>query len=136
MARLTAVLALGLLIAGGAIGCGGDDSEPRVSEDSLRSCLADAGLTLEAPAAGSSAGFGSATPDFRATTVEGTAVDLIVLGSDQRAERTAADIRASRQGFGGSGDDVLAQDNAVAVFAETPSGGSRGSVEKCLGAQD
>ena len=134
MRRLLAVLALGTLLA--AAGCGGGDDEDLVEEGSLRDCLSEKGLTLEPPDLSASASLGTVSLDFRATTIEGTAVDFVVQGTPAKAERAAADIRAARAGFGGVGGEVLAERNAIAVFDAEPSGGSREAVEECLGVQD
>jgi hypothetical protein len=130
---LSAPLAIALVLAAGLSACGGGDEEAQLDEDSLRGCLAEEGLTLEAADLSASAGLGSASPDLRAVTAEGVAVDLIVLGSDRKAERAAADIRAARAGFGGGEGEVIADDNAVAVFDAAPSERARAAVEGCLG---
>ena len=132
MRRLLAVLALGTLLA--AAGCGGDDDEDLVEESALRDCLTGNGLTLGPPDLSASASLGNVSLDFRAVTVEGTAVDFVVQGSAAKAERAAADIRAARAGFGGVGGEVLAERNAIAVFDAEPTEGSRQAVEECLAA--
>lgn len=130
--RLTA-LAAAATIAGAALGCGGSDGEDLVGEGELRECLTDAGFGLQSPELSASAGLGSASVDFRATSSEGAAVDLVVLGTTRKAERTAADIAAARATFGGAGGEVIAKRNAIAVFQEDPSEDSRRAVEECLG---
>jgi len=134
MVRRLAVTALALLLCAGVAACG-EEEDPLVDEDELRGCLSEAGLAMEAPDLSSSAALGSATPDFRAVTAEGTAVDLVVLGTERKAERAAVDIRAARAGFGGGGE-VLVHRNAVAVFEAAPTEASRAAVEDCLAAQD
>ncbi|HEX2359484.1 MAG TPA: hypothetical protein VHH72_06680 [Solirubrobacterales bacterium] len=132
MRRLLAVLALG---TGLAAGCGGGDGEELVEEGPLRDCLTDKGLTIEPPDLSASAGLGSVSLDFRAATPDGTAVDFVVQGTAEKAERSAADIRAARAGFGGVGGEVIASRNAIAVFDAEPSDDARAAVEGCLGAQ-
>ncbi|MGZ5314319.1 MAG: hypothetical protein ACXWZW_06165 [Solirubrobacterales bacterium] len=129
--RLTA-LAASAALAGGAAGCGGSDAEDLADEGALRECLAEAGLAIEAPGLSASAGLGSAAVDFRARTAGGTAVDVVVLGTARKAERTAADIAAARAGFGGGGGEVLAERNAIAVFDADPGEEGRRAVEDCL----
>jgi hypothetical protein len=131
--RLTA-LAVATAIAALSAGCGGSgDGEDLVDEGELRECLADAGFGVEPPDLSASAGLGNASADFRATSTDGVGVDLVVLGNERKAERTAADISAARAGLGGTGGELLAERNAIAVFAETPSDESRSAVEDCLG---
>jgi hypothetical protein len=134
MARRLAAIALSLALCAGIAACG-EEEEQLVDEDELRGCLTGEGLKMEAPDLSSSAALGSTTPDFRALTAEGTAVDLVVLGTERKAERAAIDIRAARAGFGGGGE-VLVNRNAIAVFDVAPTEGSRSTVESCLAAQD
>jgi hypothetical protein len=130
--RLTALAVATALTAVGA-GCGDSgDGDDLVDEGGLRECLADAGFGVEPPDLSVSAGLGNASADFRATSADGVAVDFVVLGNERKAERTAADISAARAGLGGAGGELVAQRNAIAVFAETPSGEARGAVEDCL----
>lgn len=126
-----AALALAALLAAATPGCG-EEGEDLISEGALRECLGGAGLALEPPELGVSAGLGSASPDFRARTAEGTVVAFVVEKTPQRAERSAADIAAAQAGFGGGGGEVIAELNAIAVFEEEPSEGSREAVEGCL----
>jgi hypothetical protein len=135
MARRLAAIALALLLCAGFAACGEEDEPSIVDEDELRGCLTGEGLKMEAPDLSSTAALGSSAPDFRALTAEGTAVDLVVLGTERKAERAAIDIRAARAGLGGGGE-VVVHRNAIAVFDATPTEGSRSTVERCLAAQD
>jgi hypothetical protein len=125
---LVAPLAVALLAASG--GCGGE-GEDLIEESSLQDCLAERGLAIERPNLAASAALGSVSPDFRAVS-EGTAVDLVVQGSERKAERSAADISAGLQGLGAAGAEVVVERNAIAVFARAPSPSLRASVEECL----
>jgi hypothetical protein len=119
-------------MAGAAFGCGGEDEPDLVEEGELRECLANAGFALEPPPIGAGAALGSASADFRARTPGGVAVDVVVLGSERKAERAAADIAAARATLGGGGE-LVAERNAIAVFESEPDGESLGALEDCLG---
>jgi hypothetical protein len=127
--RSAAVLAA---VLGFLAGCG--DGEDLIGESSLQDCLAGEGLRAEAPDLAASASLGNVSPDFRVLTTEGTGVDMIVQGSEERARRTAADIRGALQAFGATDSVVLARRNAIAVFEQAPTDASRQAVERCLAA--
>jgi len=129
--RLTA-LAVASAIVVAAAGCGGSDEQDLVAEGELRECLTDAGFGLEPPDPSVSAGLGNASVDFRASAPGGMPVDFVVLGSERKAERAAADIAAARAGLGGGEGELLAERNAIAVFAEAPDDQARAAVEGCL----
>ena len=126
------LVALGILTAG----CGDEDEESGLlTEDSLRECLADAGFGRDS----SNSGGGYApvylnqAPDFSVYAEDGTRLDVIVLGSVEKAERTEADIEAALLTFGSGDVDVLRSENAVAVFDRQPSDEDRRAAESCLG---
>lgn len=116
-----------------AAGCGGDDGEDLTSEDALRDCLTEQGLTLEASDLGSSAGLGNASPDFQVISGEGEIADIVVEGSERKAARTAADIKGAKASFGVGQTVVVRQRNAVAVFEDQPPAEFRLQVETCIG---
>lgn len=118
-----------------AAGCGDGDGDGDIDGSSLRGCLTGEGLRIEPPGLGGSAGLGNVSPDFRATTPDGTAVDFVVEGTPEKAERAAADIAAARAGLG-AGGSMLTERNAIAVFDTEPGEQSRAAVERCLGAED
>lgn len=132
---VAAILALSLALALGlgAAGCGGgDDGEDLLSEEAVRDCLAEAGLEIEPAALTANPVLGSASPDFRAVTADGVAVDVVVMASERKARRTVADVRAALAGFGASGQEVRAQGNAIVVFDRAPSEAEGAQVEGCL----
>ena len=130
-------LALSLIAAVAAIalaaGCGGGDGgEDLAAEDDVRVCLKDAGLEIEPPGVSQNPGLGSASPDFRALGEDGVAIDVVVFGSAEKAERAAADVRGALAGFGAGDVEVLYDRNALAVFNAAPSDADRSAVEQCL----
>jgi hypothetical protein len=131
-ARALAPLVVATLLLGGPTGC--DDEEDLLGQSELQDCLGGKGMTIEAPDLATSATLGNVSPDFRAVTEDGAGVNVVVQGSEQKARRAAADIRGSLQTLGAPGSEVLSQQNAIAVFEETPSDASRKAVEECLGA--
>ena len=121
--------ALAALIAG----CGGgDDGEDLAAEDDVRNCLSEAGLRIEPPGVASNPGLGSASADFRALGEDGVAIDVVVFGSAEKAERAAADVRSALAGFGAGDVEVVFDRNALAVFDAAPSEADRETVEDCL----
>jgi hypothetical protein len=129
---LAASLTAGAL-ATAAPGCGGD-GEDLVEEGALRDCLAGEGLRFEPVEVSGGAVLGSAAPDFRLVTEGGDGVDVVVEKGEQKAERTAADVRGSLAAFGSADSVVLVNRNAVVVFETEPPGDLRQSVENCLDA--
>jgi hypothetical protein len=114
-----------------AIGCGGG-GDGGIDEGDLRECLAEGGHGVEA-AATASPTLGSASPDLRAS-IDGLPVDLIVERDDDRARRTAADLRGALSTFGVQNVDqrLLEEGNVIAVFSGDPSAGQREAVASCL----
>ena len=55
---------------------------------------------MEASDLSSSASLGNASPDFQVMSGDGEIADVIVEGSDQKAERTAADVQGAKASFG------------------------------------
>lgn len=125
-----AALAVIALIA--LAGCGGDDSEDMTSEDSLRDCMTEEGLTVEASDLSSSAALGNATADFRVESQEGEIADVIVEGTEGKANKTAADVQSAKQSFGAGNAVVVKEKNAVVVFEDEPAADFREQVETCL----
>jgi hypothetical protein len=115
-----------------AAGCGGDDGDGLTSEESLRDCLAEQGLTVEASGLSSSAGLGNATPDFRVMSKQGEIADVIVEGSEQKADKVSADVQGAKQSFGAGNAVVVKEKNAVVVFEAEPPAEFRGQVEICV----
>jgi len=114
------------------MGCGGDDSEGgQVQEEALRDCLSEAGLTVEASDLGSSAGLG-ASPDFQVMSKEGEIANVLVEGSDEKANRRAADVQGATQSFGAAHTDVVVKRNAVIVYESSPPQAFRQQVETCV----
>ena len=124
-----AIASLALL----APGCGGDDGEDLTSEDALRDCLTEEGLTVEASDLSSSAGLGNAAPDFRVMSSDGEIADVIVEGSEEKADRTAADVLGAKASFGAGQTVVVKEKNAVVVFEDEPPADFRQRVETCVG---
>jgi hypothetical protein len=116
-----------------AVGCGGDDGDDLTSEDALRDCLTEEGLTVEASDLSSSASLGNASPDFQVMSGDGEIADVIVEGSDQKAERTAADVQGAKASFGAGQAVVVKEQNAVIVFEREPPAEFREQVETCAG---
>jgi hypothetical protein len=115
-----------------AVGCGSDDGDDVASEDSLRDCLTEEGLTVEASDLGSSAGLGNASADFRVESSDGQLADVIVEGSEDKADKTAADIEGAKQSFGAGQTVVVKEQNAVVVFEDEPSDGFRSQIDTCV----
>jgi hypothetical protein len=115
-----------------AAGCG-DDGEDLTSEDALRDCLTEEGLTVEASDLSSSASLGNATADFRVMSSDGEIADVIVEGSEEKADRTAADVKGATASFGAGQTVVVNEKNAVVVFEDDPPAEFRQQVETCVG---
>jgi hypothetical protein len=123
-----AIAAVALLAAG----CGGDDGEDLTSEESLRDCLTEQNLTVEASDLSSSAGLANATPDFRVMSEQGEIADVIVEGSEKKADKVSADVQAAKQSFGAGNAVVVKEKNAVVVFEDEPPAAFRDQVETCV----
>ncbi|MBM3666540.1 MAG: hypothetical protein FJW90_03510 [Actinobacteria bacterium] len=124
-----------MLVAAAALlaaSCGDDDIDNPTAEDSLRDCLTEQGLTVEASDLGSSAASGNASPDFRVISDDGEIADVIVEGSDEKAERTAADVKGAKQSFGTDQAVVVQEKNVVVVFEDEPAADFRRQVETCV----
>jgi hypothetical protein len=115
--------------------CGGDENE-QLTEDSVRECLAEHELGAKARGAEASGPplYLSTAPDFSAYSRSGTRVDVVVQGTEAKAERTAADVQGAMLPLGISDADqrVVAKQNVVAVFADSPSREEREAVSACL----
>jgi hypothetical protein len=130
MRRYPALLATAsALVAVG--GCGGGDDN-LVEEAELRDCLAEQGLTIEAPDPGSSAGLGSVSPDFRAVSEDDVGLEVVVQRDEKKAQRNAADLQGALASFGAQGSVVVSERNAIVIFETAPPGELRASVEDCL----
>jgi hypothetical protein len=133
--RALSVLA-SLAIATSLAACG-DEKADLVGEDDLRECLADEGLGPN-PEGGSGATgaplYLSTAPDFSAYSADRTRLDVVVQGSEEKAERTAADVRSAMLplGISDAEDRVIAKRNVVAVFADSPSQQDREAASSCL----
>lgn len=105
-----------------------------MSEDSLRDCLLEGGLSFSGPAQLAGPSLGNVSPDFVAALPEGSGVSLVVEGTAEKARRQAADVRGALQGFGvaGAGDRVITGRNAIAVFERPPTAQDRETVGACL----
>ena len=123
-----AVIASAALLAAGC----GDDGEDLTSEDALRDCLTEEGLTVEASDLSSSAALGNATPDFRVMSSKGEIAAVIVEGSEEKADRTAADVQGAKASFGAGQAVVVKEKNAVVVFEGEPPEEFRMQVETCV----
>lgn len=125
-----ALLALTL----GAFGCGGDAEEEAIGEDSLRNCLADAGLKQQAEGATPNAPLFNLPTDFRLRVPDGGSAGFVVEGSEEKVQRRAADIRAALRTFGVANPDqrLVARRNVIAVFDRVPSTETRRAVESCM----
>jgi hypothetical protein len=119
-------------------GCGGGEDD-LLSEGDVRDCFVQAGLGPQPPASGGDVEYAPAylntAPDFTARTKGGASVDVIILGSEERARRAAAHARSALATFGSSGaarSAVVAGRNAVAVFHRSPSQSDRDAVRNCI----
>jgi hypothetical protein len=129
------IAVLTLAVAGSLLACGSEESD-QLSEDAVRECLAENEIGAQ-PRGEGAAGppvYLSAAPDFSAYSRDGTRVDLIVQGTEEKARRTAADVRGAMLPLGIPDADrrVVVNRNAVAVFADSPSPESRETVSACL----
>jgi hypothetical protein len=130
-ARFAALLTVALALF--AASCGGDDDVDNLTaEDSLRDCLTEEGLTVEASDLGSGAALGTASPDFQVISDDGEVADVIVEGSEEKANKTAADVKGAKQSFGASQAVVVKEKNAVVVFEDEPPADFREQVETCV----
>ena len=115
--------------------CGGDESE-LIGENSLRECLAQEGLGAnpEGAAAATPPVYLSTAPDFSAYSADGKRLDVVVQGSEEKAERTAADVSGAMLPLGipDAQERVIAKRNVVAVFADTPSAQEREAASSCV----
>jgi hypothetical protein len=116
-----------------ALAACGEEGEEVVDQDALRECLAGAELEIEPPQATAGAGLGNVSPDFRAVTADGIAVDLIVQKNEGKARRSAADIRAALLSFGAAGSEVVSRRNAIAVIDGEIPEAELSAIEDCLG---
>ena len=130
--RVVALAALGLALLVPIAGCGSDDGEGgQVQEDALRDCLTEEGLTVEASELGNSASLG-ATPDFQVMSDKGAIADILVEGSDEKANRRTADVQGAKPSFGAAQTDVVVKKNTVLVFERKPAEDFRQEVETCI----
>jgi hypothetical protein len=126
---LRALAAAALLAA--LAGCDGE--EDVISQDDLRDCLAGEARAPRGGGEATTAVLGSVSPDFRVTLSGGTAVDLVVEGTEEKARSKAADIRGALRSFGvATRDRVMTNRNVVAVFERSPSAPERERVAACL----
>lgn len=121
-----------------AAGCGdGEDGAGVLGEGEVQDCLAEAGLTATRPAGGSGAEkfapLSGAVPDFVLYVEDGTSVSVSVYGSDDKAERAAADLAAALQGLGGADPrEVISEGNVVVTFGSQLSVEKREAVQRCI----
>jgi hypothetical protein len=129
--RIAAAL---LVLTLAASGCGGDDEQEAIGEDSLRKCLADAGLKQQAESATPNAALFNLPTDFRLRVPDGGSAGFVVEGSEEKVQRRAADIRAALRTFGVADPDqrLVVRRNVIAVFDRVPSAQTRRSVESCI----
>ena len=132
MTRAAAAVAAIALGAAVAAGCGGGEGDDLLTEEGIQGCLTAAGYRVEPPAAASSPALGSVSPDFRAVDPGGVGAEVVVQGSDEKARRSAADIRGALTGFGAQGSEGVAGGNAILVFEDSPTEESRSAAEGCL----
>jgi hypothetical protein len=125
----SALIALALA----ASGCGGEDEEA-IGEDSLRTCLAEAGWKQRAEGATPNAPLFNLPTEFRLQVPDGGGAGFIVEGSEEKVQRRVADIRAALRTFGVADPDqrLVASLNVIAVFDRAPSAEARRAVESCL----
>ena len=125
----SALIALALA----ASGCGGEDEEA-IGEDSLRTCLAEAGWKQRPEGTTPNAPLFNLPTDFRLRVPDGGSAGFVVEGSEEKVRRRAADIRAALRTFGVADPDqrLVARRNVIAVFDRPPSAEARRAVESCL----
>ena len=139
-ARLGCLAILGVALS--LAGCGGDDETAQLSEGDVRECLAGEQIVVRAPDAKVPEApqyaplYLDTAPDFIAYAKDGTAVDVVVLGSAERAKRTAAHAKGTLESLGGTfaaaSNRVLQDENVVVVFHRDPTAASRTAVRACL----
>ncbi len=122
--------------------CGGDDETVQLSEGEVRGCLAGEQIVVRTPNAKVPEApqyaplYLDTAPDFTAYAKDGTAVDVVVLASAERAKRTATHARGTLESLGGTfaaaSNRVLQDENAVAVFHRDPTAANRTAVRSCL----
>ncbi|MGH2983568.1 MAG: hypothetical protein ACRDK5_04835 [Solirubrobacterales bacterium] len=124
-----ALLALTLAVSG----CGEEDEEA-IGEDSLRNCLADAGLKRQAEGTTPNAPLFNLPTDIRLKVRDGGSAGFVVEGSEEKVQRRAADIRAALRTFGVADPDqrLVVRGNVIAVFDRVPSAETRRTVESCM----
>jgi hypothetical protein len=119
-------------------GCGGGGGDDLLGEGDVRDCLVQAGFGLQPGSGGVeyAPAYLTTAPDFTAHTKNGASVDVIVLGSEERARRVAAHARSALATLGSPGasaeTSVIASQNAVAVFHRPPSQADRDAVRGCF----
>jgi hypothetical protein len=116
-----------------AAGCGGEE-DTGISEDSLRRCLAEAGLSQQPEGTTPNAPLFNLPTDFRLRVRGGGNVGFVVEGSEEKIRRRDADIRAALRTFGVADPDqrLIARSNVIAVFDRPPSAEARRTVDDCL----
>jgi hypothetical protein len=122
--------ALVLVIAG----CGGGGGDGAIDQTSLRECMAENGIQVRSGAATTGFVPGAATPDFRASSGS-ERMDVIVEGSEEKAQRRAADLRSALGTYGVTDPSrrLLARNNVIVVFERDPSPAATKAVNGCLG---
>jgi hypothetical protein len=130
-ARAAAVLVAAALVVAG---CGEEEEEEGIGEDSLRRCLADAGLSQKPEGATPNAPLFNLPTDFRLGVPGGGSAGFVVEGSEEKIRRRAADIRAALRTFGVADPDrrLVARGNVIAVFDRAPKAAARHTVDSCL----
>jgi hypothetical protein len=129
-----AALALASLVSA----CGSGGGTDLLGEDALRDCLADAGLEATPQAGAAQGDFAPVNlrtaPDFTAYASDGAVVDVVVEGSEDKARRTAADVRGalSSLGVADASDRLVVRRNAIAVFHRAASAKDRAAVGSCM----
>jgi hypothetical protein len=63
---------------------------------------------------------------------QGEIADVIVEGSEQKADKVSADVQGAKQSFGAGNAVVVKEKNAVVVFEAEPPAEFRGQVEICV----
>jgi hypothetical protein len=114
-------------------GCDGEE-DAGITEDSLRRCLAEAGLSRQPEGTTPNAPLFNLPTDLRMRVQGGGSVGFVVEGSEEKIRRRAADIRAALRTFGVADPDqrLIARSNVIAVFDRAPSAEERRTVDSCL----
>jgi hypothetical protein len=115
-------------------GCGGG-GEPLIGEDALQNCLGRHGVTFgaQSPGATGYAPLFHVAADLQGE-IGGSSLNVFIEKNAERARRDAADAKSALTavGIANPAGSVVAQRNAVVVFAHPPPAQARELVRSCM----